>query len=293
MPIPDWSEDAALTAMDELGIETAILSLSSPSVRFLEGEAERGLCRQVNEVGAELRQRRPNRFGLFATLPLPDPEAALGELAYALDTLGADGVILETNIRGVYLGDSQLAPVFEELNRRGAVVFLHPTSPACYEQVALGRPAPMIEFPTDTTRTVVDLLYSGALARYQNLRIIVPHGGGTLPFLAPRIAAFSRRPFVTPRPDGPDEVFELLNRLYYDVVQAAHPAPLSALRQIASPDRLLFGTDWPFGKVDSVRANIAHLNASNLSDSELARLGRHNAHRLFPRLTCGCGGSHG
>lgn len=292
MPIPEWSEELTLAAMDELGIETAMLSVSSPSIRFVEGEAERRLCRQVNESGADLVCRHPGRFGLFATLPLPDPEAALAEIAHAFDDLGADGVVLESNIRGVYLGDPRLAPVFAELDRRGAVVFLHPTSPACFEGVALGRPAPMIEFPTDTTRTVVDLLYSGALARYGNLRIIVPHGGGTLPFLAPRIAMFSSRPYVSPRPRGADEVFDLLRRLYYDVVQVGHPAPLNALREIASPDRLLFGTDLPFGRVASVQANIAHLNASQLSDEELAKLGRHNAHGLFPRLSCACGQPH-
>jgi predicted TIM-barrel fold metal-dependent hydrolase len=292
MPIPDWSEALALNAMDRLGIETAMLSITSPSVRFLDGAAETRLCREVNDAGADLVRRYPGRFGLFATLPLPDPEAALAEIAYAFDALGADGVVMETNIRGMYLGDPELAPVFEELDRRAAVVFLHPTTPACFEKVALGRPAPMIEYPMDTTRTVVDLIYSGALARYDRLRVIVPHGGGALPVLAPRIAAFAGRPYIEPRPGDPAAVFALLRRLYYDTVQSGHPAPLSALREIADPERLLFGTDWPFGPVESALLNMERLAASDMSDTDLALMGRHNAHGLFPRLPCRCGAFH-
>lgn len=289
MPIPEWSEALALQAMDQLGIETAMLSVTSPSVRFLEGAAERRLCREVNDAGADLVRRHPGRFGLFATLPLPDPDAALAEITYAFDELGADGVVMETNIRGIYLGDPQLAPVFEELDRRAAVLFLHPTTPACFAKVALGRPAPMIEYPLDTTRTVVDLIFSGALARYPRLRIIVPHGGGALPTLAPRIAAFAGRPFVQPSPESGAEVLTLLRRLYYDVVQSGHPAPLSALREIADPEHLLFGTDWPFGPTESSLVNLQRLAASDMSDADLARMARHNAHGLFPRLPCRCG----
>src|SRR5262249_51586002 len=155
------------------------------------------------------------------------------------------------------------------LDRRGAVLFLHPTTPACFGKLALGRPAPMIEYPLDTTRTVVDLLYSGALARYADLRIIVPHGGGALPLLASRIAALADRPVVEPRPGSPREVFAQLRRLYYDVVQSGHPAPLAALRAVADPDRLLFGTDWPFGPVESSLINMERLAASDLTDADL------------------------
>ena len=154
-----WSEAAALEMMDRQGIETAMVSLSSPSAHFLPLAERPGLVREINEAGAALMRAHPTRFGFFATLPLPDVAAALTEIAYVFDTLGVDGVILETNVDGHYLGTDLFAPVFAELNRRGATVFLHPTSPACFAAVALGRPAPLLEFPLDTTRAVTDLIY--------------------------------------------------------------------------------------------------------------------------------------
>jgi predicted TIM-barrel fold metal-dependent hydrolase len=292
IPVPAWSEAAALATLDRLGVGTAILSVSSPSVRFVKGEAERRLCRQVNLAGAELVQRHPGRFGLFATLPLGGMEEALAELAFALDDLGSDGVVLETNIRGAYLGDPKFTPLFEELDRRGAVVFLHPTAPACFEALAMGRPAPMIEFPMDTARAVTDLLYAGVLQRMRNFKLIVPHGGGALPVLAPRLASFAGRAFVHPRPKDGAEVFSTLRGLYYDVVSAAHPAPFSALRAIAPVEQLLFGSDWPFSRPEGVETNQALLESSGLSAAELDMIARGNAERLFPRLACGCA-AHG
>lgn len=293
IPIPTWSEDLALQTMDRLGIETAILSVSSPSVRFVQGEAERELCRAVNLAGADLVRRRPDRFGLFVTLPLPDLDAAMAEIEFGLDELGMDGVILDTNVRGIYLGDERLAPVFDELNRRAATIFLHPTAPACFSELGLGRPAPLIEFPMDTTRTVVDLLYSGTLGRCRDMKLIVPHGGGALPLLAPRIAAFATRAFMPQRLESEAEVFEALARLYYDIVQSGHPAAIGALRQVVPITQLLFGSDWPFSMPDGVARNIERLSA-NTSADEFATIARDNALRLFPRLAghaagCGCG----
>jgi predicted TIM-barrel fold metal-dependent hydrolase len=284
MPVPTWSEELALRTMDDLGIEVAMLSVSSPSIRFVSGDAERTLCRQINLAGAELLRRRPDRFGFFATLPLPDPEAALPELAFAIDELGADGIVLDSNVRGIYLGDERFGPVFDELNRRETVVFMHPTSPACFASIALGRPAPLIEFPIDTTRTVVDLLYNGVFRRCPKLKFIVPHGGGALPTLAPRIAAFANRPTLKPKPQDSREVFETLSSLYYDIVQSAHPAPFGALRQIAPVSQLLFGSDWPFARPEGVQANLGELQRSDLSEPERSRICCGNAYRLFPRL---------
>jgi predicted TIM-barrel fold metal-dependent hydrolase len=296
MPVPAWSEDLALQTMDRIGIETALLSVSSPSIRFVAGETERRLCRDVNLAGADLVHRRPDRFGLFVTIPLPDVEAALAEIAFGLDELGMDGVIIETNIRGVYLGDDRLAPVFDELNRRKATVFLHPTSPACFESVGLGRPAPMIEFPMDTTRSVVDLIYSGTLRRCPDIKMIVPHGGGVLPSLVHRIAAFATRPFMNQRLSSEAEVFDTLAKLYYDVVQSGHEAALYPLRKLAPTSQLLFGSDWPFGAAEGVERNLQRLTES-LTEAEICDVVRNNAHRLFPRLapsgpvqcTCGAG----
>ena len=187
---PAWSSEAHLELMDRHGIETALLSMSSPGVHFGDDTAARRLAREVNEDAAGVVADHPDRFGFFASLPLPDVDGTLDEIAYAIDDLGADGVVLMTNAQGMYLGDESLEPVFAELDRRRAVVFLHPTSPVCWEQSALGRPRPMVEYIFDTARTVTDLLMSGVLERYPNLTVIVPHCGGALPVLADRVNEF-------------------------------------------------------------------------------------------------------
>ncbi len=283
MPVPAWSEAAALEMMDRQGIETAMVSLSLPSTHFLPLSERPGLVREINQAGAALMKAHPTRFGFFATLPMPDVAAALAEIAYAFDTLGVDGVILETNIDGYYLGADQFAPVFAELNRRKATAFLHPTSPACFEAVALGRPAPLLEFPLDTTRTVTDLIYNRTLQTCPDLKVIVPHAGGALPSLAARIAAFANLPFISPRPVSEQEAFEALQGLYYDVALSGHPVSLTVLRALAPIDHILFGSDWPFTPEMGVARNIAQLEAG-LTPEDLRAVARENAERLFPRL---------
>jgi predicted TIM-barrel fold metal-dependent hydrolase len=186
--MPDWESETTIAVMDRQGIATAMLSVSSPGVHFGDGAAARHLARSVNEFAARMAQDYPGRFGTFASLPLPDIDAALDEIDYALRVLKVDGFVMLTNFGGTYLGDAKFNPIFDELNRRRAVVFIHPTSPPCWEHIALGYPRPMIEFPFDSTRAVTNLIISGTLERCPDLRIIVPHGGGTLPFLTRRIA---------------------------------------------------------------------------------------------------------
>jgi len=284
MPIPAWSASAALETMDRQGIGTAMVSLSSPSTHFLPLAERAALVRQVNDAGRDLVQAHPGRFGFFATLPLPDIEAALAELDRAFDVLGVDGVILESNIDGEYLGSPRFAPVFDALDRRGAVVFLHPTSPACFAALGLGRPAPLLEFPLDTTRTVVDLIYTRTLQTRPRLRMIVPHGGAALPALAARIAAFANLPFIAPRPVSEQEAFEALQGLYYDVALSGHPMALSALRGLAPIGRILFGSDWPFTPEIGVARNLHQLSEAGLSEADARAIARDNAERLFPRL---------
>ena len=227
----------------------------------------------------------PGRFGYFATLPMPDIAASLAELRRAFDDLGCDGVILQTNTDGAYLGSPAFAPIFAELNRRKATLFLHPTSPACFEAVSLGRPAPLLEFPLDTTRTIVDLLYSRTLQTHPDIKVIVPHGGAALPALIARIAAFANVPFIEPRPASEAEVFETLERLYYDVALSAHPVPFAALRAIAPITQILFGSDWPFTPEAGVARNIRQLaEGDKLSEAEARAVARDNAERVFPRL---------
>jgi predicted TIM-barrel fold metal-dependent hydrolase len=284
-PVPRWSAEAAIEMMDRQEIATAMVSLSSPSAHFLPPAERPALVREVNDAGAELVRGHPGRFGYFASLPMPDIPASLSELRRAFDELGADGVILQTNTDGTYLGAPAFAPILAELNRRKATLFLHPTSPPCFEAVGLGRPAPLLEFPLDTTRTIVDLLYARALQANPDIKVIVPHGGAALPALIARIAAFANVPFIEPRPASEAEVFETLERLYYDVALSAHPVPFAALRRIAPITQILFGSDWPFTPEAGVARNVRQLaQANGLSEGEARAIARDNAERMFPRL---------
>jgi predicted TIM-barrel fold metal-dependent hydrolase len=283
-PVPKWSAAAALEMMDRQEIGTAIVSLSSPSAHFLSPAERPALVAAVNDAGAELVRDDPSRFGYFATLPMPDIAASLAEMRRAFDELGADGVVLQTNTDGIYLGSPAFAPILAELNRRKATLFLHPTSPACFEALALGRPAPLLEFPLDTTRTIVDLLYARSLQTNPDIKVIVPHGGAALPALIARIAAFANLPIINPRPASEAEVFETLERLYYDVALSAHPVPFAALRRIAPITQILFGSDWPFTPEAGVARNLRQLAQNGLSEGEARAVARDNAERVFPRL---------
>ncbi len=255
---PDWSAHAHLDLMGRTGIDAAVLSVSSPGTHFGDNAAARGLAREVNDAGAQIAQDYPGRFGLFASLPLPDTDGALAEISYAFDTLDADGVIMETNAHGAYPGDQRLQPVFAELARRKATVFLHPTSPPCWEQTALDRPRPMIEFIFDTARAVTDLILSGALDRHPELNVIVPHGGGALPVLADRINAFllASSPRSGPAPDP----LAQLGRLYYDLAGTPFPRQVPALLSLVGPGQLLYGSDFPFTPAQGVERQIAAVN---------------------------------
>lgn len=283
-PVPKWSAAAAIEMMDRQEIATAMVSLSSPSAHFLSAAERPAIAAEVNDAGAELMRGHPGRFGYFATLPIPDISASLAELRRAFDDLGADGVVLQTNTDGIYLGSPVFAPILGELNRRKATLFLHPTSPACFDALGLGRPAPLLEFPLDTTRTIVDLLYSRSLQTNPDIKVIVPHGGAALPALIARIAAFANLPIIEPRPASEAEVFETLERLYYDVALSAHPVPFAALRRIAPITQILFGSDWPFTPEAGVARNLHQLAQNALSEAEARAIARDNAERVFPRL---------
>src|ERR1700739_4197748 len=191
---PTWSVEAALAMMDENGIDEGILSISSGPT--LPDAAT--LLRKCNDHAAELRSRHTGRFGSFASLPLPDVDAALKEVSYCLDVLKVDGFIVFTNYDGLYLGDEHFTPLWEELNRRGTVVFIHPNQPP--HEIPPVAPASVLEFPFETTRTATSLIISGAMSRFRNIRFILSHAGGTLPFLVPRLAlSISMMPAVAER----------------------------------------------------------------------------------------------
>ena len=241
--IPEWSAEEHVAAMDRLGIATSMLSISSPGVALDTEGAEAGpLARAVNEEGRRAVVDHPGRFGLFASLPLPDVDAAMAEIAHCCDHLDVDGFALLTNVGGTYLGDPSLAPVWAELDRRRARVFIHPTSPPCWEHTSLGRPRPMVEFLFDTTRAVIDLVLSGTIARHPGIALIVPHGGATLPMVADRVAVFSLLLDVGPEVD----VLRDLGRLHYDLAGYPLPRQLDALLTMVAPEHLHYGSDYPF-----------------------------------------------
>ena len=280
---PNWSAEAALAMMDRTGIATGVLSVSSPGVHFGNDARARSLARSVNEFAARAISEHPGRFGGFASLPLPDVDGALEEIAFALDTLKLDGVVMLTNFNGVYLGDKRLDPVFDELNRRGAVVFIHPTSPICWQQSALGYPRPMIEFTFDSTRAVVNLIFSGTTTRCPNLRIIVPHAGGTLPFLARRIGMFGRG--LADRSGTPIGTEEQLRQLYYDLAGSPGSNALGPLLEMTERSHILYGSDYVHTPEAVVSAHLSELLSSKLlSFDDFRAIGRNNALSLFPRL---------
>ena len=287
-PVPQWSEEKALAHMEKYNIETSMLSVSSPTVAFLkEASARERMARELNEFSSALVKRTPQRFGAFATLPLTDIQASLTEIGYSLDVLKLDGAVMETNVHGIYLGDPRLDPVFAELNRRKATVFLHPTSPPCFAELALGRPSPILEFPLDTSRAVTDLIFAGTLTRYQNIRMIISHGGGALPAVAERIARFSTLPFLKQKPaGGAAEVKQVLASLYFDLAGSASDASIERLRRITSLKNILFGSDFPFTPSAGIDANVEDFRIlSGLTASEHEGIARDNAKRIFPRLS--------
>ncbi|MBN3802340.1 amidohydrolase [Paraburkholderia sp. Ac-20336] len=285
-PVPEWSPEKATAVMEENGIDTMMLSVSSPSVSFLSGrEARVRLARTINEDIAQLRRDYPGRFGGFMTLPLPHVADSLAEIDYAFDELGLDGLIVETNSDGKYLGDPAFAPIFDRLNERHATIFLHPTAPACFSAVGLGRPAPLFEFPCDTARTVIDLVFSDTLKRCANLKLIVPHAGGVLAAIAHRIALLSPMPVMKPGPKPSAEVIAELQGLYYDLAMSANQPTFDVLRTLAPLSQIMVGTDFPFQPAHNVARNIADFRTlDGLTAEQHRAIARENALRLFPRF---------
>jgi predicted TIM-barrel fold metal-dependent hydrolase len=238
--IPEWSAVEHTAAMDRLGIATSLLSISSPGVCIGDGQTVVDLAREVNEEGRRAVTDHPGRFGLLGSLPLPDVDAAVAEIAYCCDRLEVQGFVLLSNVGGVYVSDPSFDPVFAELDRRRARVLLHPTSPACWDRTSLARPRPMLEFLFDTTRTVVDLVLNGTVARYQHLELIIPHLGATLPLVADRVQAFAT--LLAPTVD----VLGDLGRLHYDLAGYAGSRQLNALLALTTLEHLHYGSDYPF-----------------------------------------------
>jgi len=283
----DWSPEKSVAMMDGAGIETAIVSLSLPGASFTGAADPAALARQVNEYAARMiadyasRFGTPSRFGAFASLPMLDAQAAMAEIEYALDTLKLDGVALLTNVRGRYLGDALFEPVLAELNRRKAIVFLHPNQ----------APGPgfndFVEFPHEVTRALASLTASGGIERYRRIRYILAYGGGTMPFIAARVTVVGMDVFGS-------FLMTMLHylirartvvRMNYDLTASTDPYAWQALYGQTVPSRILMGSNYPWTSPAAFARQQAELRACEALDpAGIACIERDNSLKLFPRF---------
>ena len=276
----EWTPQRSLEMMDANGVERSFLSLSAPGVWFGNAEEARTLARLSNEYGARVKADHPGRFGLFAVMPLPDIEGSLAEVAHAFDRLNADGIGLFTNYGGNYLGDPAFFPLYEELNRRSAVAYVHPILAPCCAGLQPGIPPAFLEFPFDTTRAVTSLLYSGALERFPNIRFIFSHGAGTVPMLVERISAIATLP-GTDRASVSDPL-ALLRRLYVDTASITNPGAFAAARALLPIGQIMYGSDYPY---TPPRLGLEGLSRLRLDRRERRAVERDNALRLLSART--------
>ena len=270
---PTWAPEESLSVMDKLGIATAITSISSPGVYFGDIKFTKDLARLCNDFSASLIKTYPQRFGGFATLPLPDIEESLNEVEYALDTLKLDGVVLLSNINGKYLGDPEFEELFSELNRRKAVVFIHPDAPPAEKLPKLNFPTSVLEFVFDTTRAVANLLHHGILKRYSDIRFILAHAGGTAPYLAWSITFGNKR------------LIKYLNNFYYDMAISATSYIFNTLMELTDTSKMLLGSDYPFVHEIVAKEMFQSIGTyKGFNDDDCFAIEQENALSLFPRL---------
>jgi 6-methylsalicylate decarboxylase len=279
---PPWSPERALEFMDSLGVDVAITSISTPGVHLGDDAKARKLARRCNEFAAELIAEHPGRFGGFAILPLPDVDGSLAELEHALDVLKLDGVCLMSNAGGRYLGDAEFSELFAELQRRAAVVFVHPTASPDPTAHAMGLTDNLIDYPLDTTRTVAQLHYSGTFARTPDVSYIFAHAGGAIPYLSGRFAIVDEMGIMG---DQVGPAIESFRRVYFDTALAWGDPVLHTLAAITSARRVLFGTDFPYIRPDLAKRATEHVSSTlefDAGERDLILGG--NATELFSRL---------
>jgi predicted TIM-barrel fold metal-dependent hydrolase len=276
-----WTPARSIEDMDRGGVAAAVVSVTNPGLWFGDAAATRRLARACNEYGATLVQDYPTRFGLFAAMPLPDVDATLSEIAYAYDMLKADGVGLFTSYGDTWLGNAAFRPVMEELNRRRAVVHVHPTAANCCRNLdyAPGVGPGSMEYGTDTTRAIMGVTFSGDAVRFPDVRFIWSHAGGTMPFLAGRIDGAS--PNAKDR--LPQGFLQEVKKFHYDLAGAANAGAVASLMKLVTTNQVLFGTDFPpGGSSEDVVSALRRL--SDFNEADLQAVERDNAVRLLPRL---------
>ena len=279
-----WSVQMSLDDMDKSGIQTSLLSLIQPAMALGDVSLGRKLAREANEHAAKLVTSYKGRFGSFACLPYTETEGSLAEIAYAQDTLKAEGFCLMTSYGGRYLGDPAFWPVLEELNRRKAVVYTHPLAPQCCGNIPSPVPVATIEYAVDTTRTMTSLMFHGAAVRYSDIKWIFSHSGGVTPFLVSRFEREQAtiKEITEKLPSG---FRHELSKFYYDMAQGNHPGALDALMHIAPVSQFLYGTDYPFRGGAEVNEGLAKYQ--HFSAAERRAIDRDNALRILPSLNRG------
>ena len=284
-PFPDWSPEISLALMDRLGIAAAVLSFSAPGIYYGDRAACRDLARRCNDWLAELVARHAPRFGAFAALPFPDVDDCLAEIERACD-IGLDGFMHLTRNDDRPAGHPDFREIYRELDRRSAVVLIHPTYPAASAERGYVVPRPIVDYPCETARAAASLLFNGVLAEMPDIRFILSHAGGALPALAHRIGIFDD--LTRFREHYPEGAGAYLGRLYYDTALSGDATVLRALQDLAAPDRILFGTDYPYIPDAVAEAETAGIDGyEGFDEAARAMMEHENAKRLFPRLAEG------
>lgn len=275
--LPEWSMEATEAAMARYGVEVAVLSAAA-GVYFGDAGEAIELSRIVNEAAAQIVSSNAGRFGALASLPLPDVDAALTELAYALDVLGLDGVVLHASVAGTYVGDPAFAAVLDELERRHAYVLVHPMAPGWLPSYSY--PPWVLELPFETTRAALSLIFSGTLDRCPNVRFQLPHMGGAVPFLAHRMASLTlRQPSLQERLS--DSPLVLLRRFFVDTALALNGPAFAGTLALLDPERIVFGTDWPYLPEPTLDFDAAALG---IDSDQIEAIEHLHAAQLVPRL---------
>jgi predicted TIM-barrel fold metal-dependent hydrolase len=285
-PVPEWSVEHHLAMMDAHGIAACVLSWPS-ATSFLRGRPARELARAMNEEFASIIARHPKRFGAFAVLPLDDMDAAVEEMAYALDVLKLDGVSSSTHVGGVYLGDGRFDSWFAEMNRRATTLFVHPTTPVGSEQVSIGINVAILEFMFDSTRMATNMVLSGAKKRFSDIRMICTHGGGTVPYLASRISILE--PVFGAGPNravlSGEEILSGLSTFYFDLTASTAAASLDAIRHLVPASQLMLGFDFPMMPAGTITPALGRFeDYQRLATEDRDKIVQGNALGLLPGL---------
>ena len=284
--LPEWSPEASLEFMDEAGIETAVVSVSTPGVYFDDPKSSRDLARRCNEYSAKLVSDYPGRFRAVASLPLPELEGALEELEYSMDTLGLDGVVLMSNSSGRYLGEPESEDLFRELNRRGLPVFIHPNAPPQREHAV----SEFVEYTHEVARAVTELIYAGFIKRYKRIKFILAHAGGSTPFLSIRLITVG----LVDSTVGESPIKFLIpallrlgitKRFYYDMASMSDPHSLSALIPQFKASHLLLGTNYPWTPPAAIHRQMRDLSSyEGLTYQALKSVERTSAAGIFRKI---------